>query len=156
MEAFRHEVSIADQLVLVDHENELPAIEVESETEDYVVADGPLDIRDLIEDAVLLALPMVPRKPGLEEVKDGGSGGGEGHRPSRSSRASRRMIPDRRETWPYNRTRSRRRSAACTGRTTTWASRPIAVEPTTGETHLRHHISPSGFYRGKKVVQTKD
>jgi len=32
---------------------------------------------------------------------------------------------------------------------------PIAIEPTTGEVHLRHHVSPSGFYRGKKVVQTK-
>ena len=31
----------------------------------------------------------------------------------------------------------------------------LAVEPTTGEVHLRHHISPSGYYRGKKVVQTK-
>lgn len=30
---------------------------------------------------------------------------------------------------------------------------PLAVEPTTGEVHLRHHISPSGFYRGKKVVK---
>lgn len=28
----------------------------------------------------------------------------------------------------------------------------LAVEPKTGEVHLRHHISPSGFYRGKKVV----
>jgi large subunit ribosomal protein L32 len=28
----------------------------------------------------------------------------------------------------------------------------IAVEPTTGETHLRHHVSPTGFYRGKKVI----
>jgi large subunit ribosomal protein L32 len=34
-------------------------------------------------------------------------------------------------------------------------SPPLAVEPTTGETHLRHHISPNGFYRGKKVVKTK-
>jgi len=25
------------------------------------------------------------------------------------------------------------------------------VEPSTGEAHLRHHISPSGYYRGKKV-----
>ena len=25
----------------------------------------------------------------------------------------------------------------------------IAVEPTTGEIHLRHHISPTGFYRGR-------
>jgi large subunit ribosomal protein L32 len=32
----------------------------------------------------------------------------------------------------------------------------IAVEPTTGETHLRHHVSATGFYRGKKVVKTKD
>ncbi|MEO6749274.1 MAG: 50S ribosomal protein L32 [Casimicrobiaceae bacterium] len=32
---------------------------------------------------------------------------------------------------------------------------PLAVEQTTGETHRRHHISPSGFYRGKKVITTK-
>ncbi len=32
----------------------------------------------------------------------------------------------------------------------------LAVESTTGETHLRHHISPNGFYRGRKVVQTKN
>lgn len=33
---------------------------------------------------------------------------------------------------------------------------PLAVEPTTGETHLRHHVSPTGFYRGKKVVNKPD
>ncbi|MGQ0547918.1 MAG: 50S ribosomal protein L32 [Betaproteobacteria bacterium] len=32
----------------------------------------------------------------------------------------------------------------------------IAVEPTSGETHLRHHVSSTGFYRGKKVVKSKD
>ena len=31
----------------------------------------------------------------------------------------------------------------------------LAVEPSTGEAHLRHHISPSGFYRGKRVVKAK-
>ena len=31
----------------------------------------------------------------------------------------------------------------------------LAVEPTTGETHLRHHVSPTGFYRGKKISKTK-
>ena len=30
-----------------------------------------------------------------------------------------------------------------------------AIEPVTGENHLRHHISPTGFYRGKKVVKVK-
>jgi large subunit ribosomal protein L32 len=33
---------------------------------------------------------------------------------------------------------------------------PLAVEPTTGETHLRHHISPSGYYRGKKIIKVTD
>ena len=28
----------------------------------------------------------------------------------------------------------------------------LAVEPTTGEVTRRHHISPNGFYRGKKVA----
>jgi large subunit ribosomal protein L32 len=31
----------------------------------------------------------------------------------------------------------------------------FAVEPTTGETHLRHHITPNGFYRGRKVLNPK-
>lgn len=31
----------------------------------------------------------------------------------------------------------------------------LAVEPTTGETHLRHHISPNGFYRGRQVIKSK-
>ena len=31
----------------------------------------------------------------------------------------------------------------------------LAVEPTTGEVHLRHHVSPTGFYKGKKVIQDK-
>lgn len=28
----------------------------------------------------------------------------------------------------------------------------LSIEPTTGETHLRHHISPDGYYRGRKVI----
>ena len=31
----------------------------------------------------------------------------------------------------------------------------LAVEPTTGEVQMRHHISPTGYYRGKKVIKTK-
>ena len=31
----------------------------------------------------------------------------------------------------------------------------LSVDPTTGEKHLRHHVSPDGFYRGEKVVDTK-
>lgn len=28
----------------------------------------------------------------------------------------------------------------------------LSIEPTTGETHIRHHVSADGYYRGKKVV----
>ncbi len=33
---------------------------------------------------------------------------------------------------------------------------PTAIEPSTGEAHLRHHISPNGVYRGRKVLKTKN
>jgi large subunit ribosomal protein L32 len=32
----------------------------------------------------------------------------------------------------------------------------LSLEPTTGETHRRHHVSPDGFYRGKKVLDTPE
>lgn len=32
----------------------------------------------------------------------------------------------------------------------------LTVDPTTGEKHLRHHVSPDGFYRGKKVLDLQD
>jgi len=31
----------------------------------------------------------------------------------------------------------------------------LSVEPTTGETHLRHHVSPEGYYKGRRVVDEK-
>lgn len=31
----------------------------------------------------------------------------------------------------------------------------LSIDPTSGETHLRHHVSPDGFYRGRKVVSGK-
>ena len=36
------------------------------------------------------------------------------------------------------------------------SSPAFSVESTTGETHLRHHVSPDGYYRGRKVVDQKD
>ncbi|MFT6031381.1 MAG: large subunit ribosomal protein L32 [Oleiphilaceae bacterium] len=29
----------------------------------------------------------------------------------------------------------------------------LSVDSTTGEKHLRHHVSADGFYRGKKVIE---
>lgn len=68
LESFRHAISIDERIVLVDRESMLPPIEEESDAEDYLVADDAVDVRSLIEDAILLALPMVPRKPGLDEA----------------------------------------------------------------------------------------
>ncbi len=28
----------------------------------------------------------------------------------------------------------------------------LSIEPTTGETHRRHHVSADGYYRGRKVI----
>jgi large subunit ribosomal protein L32 len=30
----------------------------------------------------------------------------------------------------------------------------LSVDPGTGETHLRHNVTPDGYYRGRKVVDT--
>ena len=32
----------------------------------------------------------------------------------------------------------------------------LSVDPTSGEKHLRHHLTADGFYRGKKVIETQD
>jgi len=31
----------------------------------------------------------------------------------------------------------------------------LSVEPSTGETHIRHHLSADGYYKGRKVVADK-
>lgn len=31
----------------------------------------------------------------------------------------------------------------------------LSTDPTTGETHLRHHVTKGGYYRGRKVLDVK-
>jgi large subunit ribosomal protein L32 len=31
----------------------------------------------------------------------------------------------------------------------------VSTDQTSGETHLRHHITKDGFYRGRKVIERK-
>ncbi|MDQ7073716.1 MAG: 50S ribosomal protein L32 [Gammaproteobacteria bacterium] len=35
------------------------------------------------------------------------------------------------------------------------SSATLSVDQTSGETHLRHHITADGFYKGRKVIDTK-
>ena len=32
-------------------------------------------------------------------------------------------------------------------------AKALSTEPTTGETHLRHHVSSEGYYRGRQVIE---
>jgi large subunit ribosomal protein L32 len=34
-------------------------------------------------------------------------------------------------------------------------SATLSIEPSTGETHRRHHVSADGYYRGRKVIADK-
>jgi large subunit ribosomal protein L32 len=31
----------------------------------------------------------------------------------------------------------------------------LGTDPTSGEVHLRHHITKDGYYRGRKVIERK-
>ncbi len=35
-------------------------------------------------------------------------------------------------------------------------AKTLSTDPTTGEVHLRHHISPDGYYKGRKVINTEE
>lgn len=35
------------------------------------------------------------------------------------------------------------------------SSAALSIDPTSGETHLRHHVTPDGFYRGRKVITAR-
>jgi large subunit ribosomal protein L32 len=35
------------------------------------------------------------------------------------------------------------------------SSKTLSTDTTTGETHLRHHMTADGFYRGRKVIADK-
>tara|TARA_B100000676_G_scaffold312315_1_gene385925 strand:+ start:3344 stop:3523 length:180 start_codon:yes stop_codon:yes gene_type:complete len=32
----------------------------------------------------------------------------------------------------------------------------LSIEPTTGETHRRHHVSAEGYYRGRQVLPEEE
>ncbi len=35
------------------------------------------------------------------------------------------------------------------------SAKQLSTDPTTGETHLRHHMTAEGYYRGRKVIDVK-
>ncbi len=61
LKPLRHPLNIDRRLVLFDAESAMPPLEDEPDDEDYVVAGQELDLRGLVEDEVILDLPMFPR-----------------------------------------------------------------------------------------------
>lgn len=35
-------------------------------------------------------------------------------------------------------------------------SKTLAQDPLTGEMHLRHHMTPDGFYKGRQIIANND
>ena len=35
-------------------------------------------------------------------------------------------------------------------------SKTLAQDPTTGETHLRHHVTPDGYFKGRQIVVAEE
>ena len=35
-------------------------------------------------------------------------------------------------------------------------SKTLAQDPLTGETHLRHHVTPDGMYKGRQIIPDEE
>ncbi|MCK5354915.1 MAG: 50S ribosomal protein L32 [Methyloprofundus sp.] len=35
-------------------------------------------------------------------------------------------------------------------------SKTLSQDPTTGEVHLRHHVTPDGYFKGRQIVVTEE
>jgi uncharacterized protein len=78
--ALEQDISAHSRLVLVENENLLPTPEEEDDSADYVVADPALDVAALVEDEVLLALPIAPKHEQgqcVDRPADAGAGNSE-------------------------------------------------------------------------------
>jgi uncharacterized protein len=54
-------LNISSEFILVKDESEVPPEEDDVEDHDYIVADAELDVLQLVEDEILLALPYAPK-----------------------------------------------------------------------------------------------
>ena len=59
-------LNINADFVLVSDESEIPSEEDDVEDHDYIVAEAEMDVLQLVEDEILLALPYAPK----HEIKD--------------------------------------------------------------------------------------
>jgi uncharacterized protein len=66
LEPFKFKLDIATVFILVPNEASLPSEEDEQDEQDYLVADTHMQVIELIEEEVLLALPLAPKHAEIE------------------------------------------------------------------------------------------
>ena len=58
LQPIRHDVDIDSRLVIVSDESMLPALEAEADDEDYIICGAEMDVRERVEEEILLDLPQ--------------------------------------------------------------------------------------------------
>lgn len=61
LQAMRHEVDVAQGLRLVKDEAALPRLDEEHDDIDVIVADSKMNVLDLVEDEIILSVPLGPK-----------------------------------------------------------------------------------------------
>src|SRR5450830_488928 len=64
LESFDFNLDITSRFIVVNDESDIPSEEDDIEDYDYLVADPKMQLFELIEDEVLLALPLAPKHAG--------------------------------------------------------------------------------------------
>jgi uncharacterized protein len=63
LEGYRHDLVVNDELELVKSEADLPDLETEESGKDAIVDPGHMDLAELLQEEILLALPLAPLHP---------------------------------------------------------------------------------------------
>ncbi|KAG0765876.1 hypothetical protein G6F22_017944 [Rhizopus arrhizus] len=145
MQRFLLPVKMTQRLGLIRDEDEESSLPEEYEAL-LVPEDGQLRPLDLVEDELVLAVPVVPLSPDGEAVDKDWAPSEEETKQANPFAANPMAVQKSRVT-PSRRGMRRAHDAL--------SAKQLSTDPTTGEVHLRHHITADGFYRGKKVIQTK-
>lgn len=67
LEVYKEKVSRRSELAVIDHEHQQE--DVPDSYEPVLAENGRLAIASVVEDELLLGLPQIPRKPGLEKIE---------------------------------------------------------------------------------------
>jgi len=155
LEPMPFQVQTDETLVLAGSLAEIHGDPADANAPDRVLAGRDMPVRDLIEDELILAMPYAPRHERCAAAAPASAGARRS--PFAGLRGLVRGKTDSQRS-PDMAVQQSKKSTSRRGmhRSHDFLTRPaLAIEPTTGEVHLRHRVSPTGFYRGKKVVKDK-